>query len=145
MGIFEGSLTDRVAKVLKKLGSVHAMVVHGYDGLDEISTTASTKISHLKEDNTIESTAISPSEFEIEKADLNELQGGEPQENANIITDILNGTDTGKKADIVALNAGAGIFVGGKAVSLKEGVSLARESISSGAALEKLQLLAAVQ
>ncbi len=145
MGIFEGSLTDRVAKVLQRLGSVHAMVVHGYDGLDEISTTASTKISHLKDDNTIESTAISPSEFGIEKAELNELQGGEPRENAQIITNILKGKDSGKKADIVILNAGAGIFVGGKADSLKEGVTLARESISSGSALEKLQLLAAVK
>jgi len=68
MGIIEGSLTDMVAKVLQKLGSKHAMVVHDYEGLDEISTTSSTKISHLKEDNSIESTAISPSDFGFEKA-----------------------------------------------------------------------------
>jgi anthranilate phosphoribosyltransferase len=145
MGIFEGSLTDKVAKVLKKLGSKHAMVVHGYDGLDEISTTASTKISHLQEDNTIESTAVSPADFGMVKASLEDLKGGEPDENAVIIKKILNNTDQGKKADIVILNAGAGIFVGGKSKTLKEGVEVARASIKSGAALEKLNQLAAVK
>lgn len=145
MGIFEGSLTDKVAKVLKKLGSKHAMVVHGYDGLDEISTTASTKISHLQENNTIESTAVSPADFGMVKASLEDLKGGEPDENAVIIKKILNNTDQGKKADIVILNAGAGIFVGGKSKTLKEGVEVARASIKSGAALEKLNQLAAVK
>ena len=145
MGIFEGSLTDKVAKVLKKLGSKRAMVVHGYDGLDEISTTASTKISHLQEDNTIESTAVSPADFGMVKASLEDLKGGEPDENAVIIKNILNNTDQGKKADIVILNAGAGIFVGGKSKTLKEGVEVARASIKSGAALEKLNQLAAVK
>lgn len=145
MGIFEGSLTDKVAKVLKKLGSKHAMVVHGYDGLDEISTTASTKISHLQEDNTIESTAVSPADFGMVKASLEDLKGGEPDENAVIIKNILNNTDQGKKTDIVILNAGAGIFIGGKSKTLKEGVEVARASIKSGAALEKLNQLAAVK
>jgi len=145
MGIFEGSLTDKVAKVLQKLGSKHAMVVHGYEGLDEISTTSSTKISHLKEDNSIESTAISPSDFGFEKASLEDLKGGEPEENAVIIKNILDNSDKGKKADIVILNAGAGIFVGGKSKNLKDGVQLARESVESGAALEKLNKLAAVK
>ena len=145
MGIFEGSLTDKVAKVLQKLGSKHAMVVHGYEGLDEISTTSSTKISHLKEDNSIESTAISPSDFGFEKASLKDLKGGEPEENAVIIKNILDNSDKGKKADIVILNAGAGIFVGGKSKNLEDGVQLARESIESGAAFEKLNQLAAVK
>jgi anthranilate phosphoribosyltransferase len=145
IGIFEGSLTDKVAKVLQKLGSKHAMVVHGYDGLDEISTTASTKISHLKEDCSIESTAISPSDFGIEKATLEDLKGGEPEENAVIIKNILDNSDKGKKADIVILNAGAGIFVGGKSESIKEGVQFARDSIESGAALDKLNQLVAVK
>ena len=145
MGIFEGSLTDKVAKVLQKLGSKHAMVVHGYEGLDEISTTSSTKISHLKEDNSIESTAISPSDFGFEKASLKDLKGGEPEENAVIIKNILDNSDKGKKADIVILNAGAGIFVGGKSKNLEDGVQLARESNESGAAFEKLNQLAAVK
>ena len=145
MGIFEGSLTDKVAKVLQKLGSKHAMVVHGYEGLDEISTTSSTKISHLKEDNSIESTAISPSDFGFEKASLKDLKGGEPEENAIIIKNILDNSDKGKKTDIVILNAGAGIFVGGKSKNLEDGIQLARESIESGAAFEKLNQLAAVK
>ena len=145
MGIFEGSLTDKVAKVLQKLGSKHAMVVHGYEGLDEISTTSSTKISHLKEDNSIESTAISPSDFGFEKASLKDLKGGEPEENSVIIKNILDNSDKGKKADIVILNAGAGIFVGGKSKNLEDGVQLARESIESGSAFEKLNQLAAVK
>jgi len=145
MGIFEGSLTDKVAKVLQKLGSKHAMVVHGYEGLDEISTTSSTKISHLKEDNSIESTAISPSNFGFEKASLKDLKGGEPEENAVIIKNILDNSDKGKKADIVILNAGAGIFVGGKSKDLEDGVQLAREAIESGAAFEKLNQLVAVK
>ena len=145
MGIFEGSLTDKVAKVLQKLGSKHAMVVHGYEGLDEISTTSSTKISHLKEDNSIESTAISPSDFGFEKASLKDLKGGEPEENAIIIKNILDNSDKGKKTDIVIFNAGAGIFVGGKSKNLEDGVQLARESIESGAAFEKLNQLAAVK
>jgi len=145
MGIFEGSLTDKVAKVLQKLGSKHAMVVHGYEGLDEISTTSSTKISHLKEDGSIESTAISPSDLGFKKASLKDLRGGDPEENAVIIKKILDNSDKGKKADIVILNAGAGIFVGGKSNNLKDGVQLARESIESGAAFDKLNQLADVK
>jgi len=145
MGIFEGSLTDKVAKVLQKLGSKHAMVVHGYEGLDEVSTTASTKISHLKMDNTIESTAISPSDFGFEKATLDDLKGGEPEENAVIIKNILDRTDKGKKADIVILNAAAGILIGSKAENWEGGIQMARESVNSGAALDKLNQLAAVK
>ena len=125
MGIFEGSLTDKVAKVLQKLGS--------------------TKISHLKMDNTIESTAISPSDFGFEKATLDDLKGGEPEENAVIIKNILDGTDKGKKADIVILNAAAGILIGSKAENWEDGIQMAREAVNSGAALDKLNQLAAVK
>ena len=145
MGIFEGSLTDKVAKVLQKLGSEHAMIVHGYDGLDEISTTSTTKISHLKNDGEIESMAITPSDYGFEKSTLEVLKGGTPDVNAKIIYGILDGSDSGKKADIVILNAAAGIFVGGKADSMQTCVDLARESIVSGAAKQKLDLLASVK
>jgi anthranilate phosphoribosyltransferase len=145
MGIFEGSLTDKVAKVLQKLGSEHAMIVHGYDGLDEISTTSSTKISHLKNDGEIESMTISPLDYGFEKSILEVLKGGTPDVNAKIIYAILDGSDSGKKADIVILNAAAGIFVGGKSDSMQTCVDLARESIASGAAKQKLDLLASVK
>jgi anthranilate phosphoribosyltransferase len=144
MGIFEGTLTDKVAKVLQKLGAEHAMVVHGYDGLDEISTTSSTKISHLKNDGEIESMNITPLEYGFKKSTLKELRGGTPDVNAKIIHGILDGADLGRKADIVILNAAAGIFVGGKADNLQTCIDLARESITSGAAKQKLELLASV-
>ena len=145
MGIFDGSLTEKVAKVLQKLGSTHAMIVHGDDGLDEISTTAPTKASHLNNDGSIDTLSISATDYGFEVAALDDLKGGIPEENAEIVTNILNGSDTGKKADIVILNAAAGIFVGGKADSIKEGIGTAREVISSGAAMNVLQELAAVK
>jgi anthranilate phosphoribosyltransferase len=145
MGIFDGSLTDKVAKVLQKLGSEHAMIVYGYDGLDEISTTSSTKISHLKNNGEIESMDISPADYGFEKSTLEVLKGGTPDVNAKIISAILDGSDSGMKADIVILNAAAGIFVGGKAEDIQSGVELARESINSGSAKQKLELLASVK
>ena len=145
MGIFDGSLTDKVASVLKKLGSQHAMIVYGDDGLDEISTTASTQISHLQQNGKIESMVITPSDYGFEQSTMSELKGGIPEVNAKIITAILDGSDSGKKADIVIMNAAAGIFVGGKADSMETCIELARESILSGTAKQKLDLLASVK
>ena len=145
MGIFDGSLTEKVAEVLKKLGSSHGMIVHGDDGLDEISTTASTKVSRLKNDGSINTISISAADYGFEPASLDDLQGGMPDENAEIIKNILNGSDMGRKADIVILNAAAGIFVGGRVESIEEGISTARETISSGAAMNILVELSAVK
>ena len=145
MGVFDGSLTDKVAKVLQKLGSHHAMIIHGDDGLDEISTATSTQISHLRPDGKVMSMSMTPSNYGFEKSTLSELKGGTPDVNAKIISAILDGSDLGKKADIVILNAAAGIFVGGKADSMEVCLDLARESISSGAAKQKLDLLASVK
>ncbi len=145
MGIFDGSLTEKVAKVLQKLGSSHAMIVHGDDGLDEISTTAPTKISHLKNDGSIDTISITSSDYGFEVATLDDLKGGMPDENAEIIKNILTGNDTGKKADIVILNAAAGIFIGGGAESIDEGIHRAREAIISGSAMSILLELAAVK
>jgi len=145
MGIFEGSLTEKIAKVLKNLGSVNAMIVHGNDGLDEISTTSSTKASHLNNNGSIDTLTISATDYGFEVATLDDLKGGIPDKNADIIINILNGSDTGKKADIVVLNAAAGIFVGGKVDSIKEGINIARDVISSGAAMSKLMELSAVK
>ena len=144
MGIFDGNLTDRIAKVLQRLGSTHAMVVHGKEGLDEISTTDETKYTELKSDGEINSGTLSPSSFGFPATDLKSLQGGEPDENADIIRSIFNG-ETGPRRDIVVFNAGAGIKVGGKAESLTDGIKLAEESIDSGSAKNKLELLAAVK
>ena len=145
MGIFDGSLTEKVAEVLKKLGSSHAMIVHGDDGLDEISTTASTKVSRLKNDGSIDTISISAADYGFEATSLDDLQGGMPDENAEIIKNIINGSDTGRKADIVILNAAGGIVVGGRAESIEEGISIARQTINSGAAMNILVELSAVK
>ena len=144
MGIFDGNLTDKVAKVLQRLGSTHAMVVHGNEGLDEISTTDDTKYTELTSDGEIKSGTISPSSLGFNTTDLESLKGGEPDENADIIWSIFNG-ETGPRRDIVVLNAGAGIKVGGKAESLTDGINLAKESIDSGSAKNILESLAAVK
>ena len=113
------------------------------------STIASAWYSHciqnLKNDGSIDTLSISATDYEFEIATLDDLQGGMPEENAEIVTNILNGSDTGKKADIVILNAAAGIFVGGKADSIAEGITIARDVISSGAAMNILRELAAIK
>ncbi len=139
IGVFDGSITDRMAKVLKLLGSKEAYVVHGYDGLDEISNTASTKMSHLI-NGKIESTVISPSDVGYQTASMSDLKGGMPDENANIISSILKG-EQGARRDIVVLNAAAGIQVGQNATSFKDGIKMAEESIDSGDALKVLNNL----
>ena len=90
MGIFDGSLTEKIAKVLHKLGSIQALIVHGDDGLDEISTTAPTKASHLNIEGSIDTLSISAMDYGFEIAKLDDLKGGIPEENAEIIIDILN-------------------------------------------------------
>ena len=134
MGIFHPELTEVQANVLKALGSTDVMVFHGRDGLDEISTTNTSKISQMQNGNDVNTFEFDPSELGLNRVSLNELQGGEPKENAEIIKSILNG-EIGPKRDIVLLNAAAGIVVGGKAQNLKEGLVKATESVDSNAAL----------
>ena len=144
MGIFDSSFTDTVAKVLQRLGSIHAMVVHGNDGLDEISITDSTIFSELKPDGIIYSGSIDPFSFNINKVSLDSIKGGTPKQNADIIRSIYNG-DKGPHRDIVLLNAAAGILVGGKATTMNEGINAAIDCIDSGKANSLLQSLAKVQ
>ncbi len=140
MGIFDGSLTEKIANVLKILGSKHAMIVHGDDGLDEISTTAKTRFTELLPNGQIESGTISPINFNIATTDIKTLKGGSPDHNARILQNILNG-EKGPQRDIVVLNAAAGIKVGGKASSMEEGILLAKEAIDSGLANNVLKSL----
>ncbi|MCK4577857.1 MAG: anthranilate phosphoribosyltransferase [Candidatus Marinimicrobia bacterium] len=142
IGIFHGRLTDTVAKVLAKLGSEHAYIVHGEDGLDELTTTTSSKVSHLLPTSIIKSSVINPRELGFEHSTLDDLQGGTPKDNARLIRDILAG-QPGPKRDIVVLNAAAGLLVGDKAATLKDGVQLAAGSLDSGKALETLDKLVA--
>jgi anthranilate phosphoribosyltransferase len=141
MGIFHPDLTEVQANVLRALGSTDVMIFHGRDGLDEISTTTTTKISQIQGGSDVNTFEFDATELEIERVSLNDLKGGKPNENAEIIREILNGAK-GPKRDIVLLNAAAGIVVGGKAENLKEGLAKATEAVDSGAALNVLNQLA---
>ena len=141
MGIFHSDLTEVQVTVLKVLGSTDVMVFHGRDGLDEISTTTTTKISQMRNGGNVNTFEFDATDLGISQVTLFDLQGGKPEENAGIIEAILKG-ETGPKRDIVLLNAAAGIVVGGKAQSLEEGFKLASESVNSGAALHVLNQLA---
>ena len=140
MGIFHPDLTDVQANVLKALGSTDVMVFHGRDGLDEISTTATTRISQMKNSGDVTTFELDARELGMDQVSLDDLQGGEPAENADMIRAILNG-EKGPKQDVVLVNAAAGIVVGGKAQNLKEGLMKAVESLESGAALNVLMQL----
>lgn len=141
MGIFHPDLTEVQAHVLKALGSTDVMVFHGRDGLDEISTTATTKISQMQNGKNINTYEFDSIELGLNRVSMDELQGGEPIENAEIIKSILNGEENGPKRDIVLLNAAAGIIVGGQAKTLKDGLESAKYSVDSGAALNILNQL----
>jgi anthranilate phosphoribosyltransferase len=138
IGVYDPALVMIVAEALRELGVKRAMVVHG-EGLDEITTTGSTLIAELKDEN-LEVSYVSPEEFGIPRADISSLRGGTPEENAAIIRGILAGTK-GSSQDIVAFNAGAAIYLGGKTDSFAEGIKKAYETIQSGAAAKKLELL----
>ena len=139
MGVFDESLTEPLAEVLGKLGCKHAVVVHG-DGLDEVTLTGPTKVSEYKEGH-VQTYDIKPTDFGIRLADLKQILGGIPEDNAKIIQAILEGKEKGPKRDVVILNAAVALYVAGKASSIKEGISLANDSIDSKKALEKLEKL----
>ncbi len=141
IGVFGGELTQPLAEVLRLLGAEEAYVVHGQDGMDEFTTTASSLVSHLDPTGKIESMTLSPRDFDLETTTLESLQGGDPSENATIIRSVLEG-EKGPRRDVVVLNAAAGIAVGGKAATIREAIPLAAESIDSGAALNVLEKLA---
>lgn len=136
LGVFDENLTPVIAGVLKELDVERGMVIHGLDGLDEITVTDKTKVSELK-DGKINTYFIDPRDFQIPLAKKDELSGGEPEENAEIILKILKG-ETGARRNMVLMNAGAAIYVGKKADSLKEGIEKAKEVIDTGLALKKL-------
>ena len=139
LGVYDSRWVNPLAEVLRDLGSRRALVVHGFDGLDEITLTSETQVCELKNDN-VTSFTIDPKEYGYSLCSANDLKGGSPKENAGIIRDILNGTK-GPKTDIVILNAAAAIYVGGKADSIEKGILVAANSIDSGAAKKKLKEL----
>ncbi|MEM6285078.1 MAG: anthranilate phosphoribosyltransferase [Chloroflexota bacterium] len=140
MGVFTSDLTDLLANVLGQLGSVDAMVVNGYGGLDELTTTGPNKISHYKDGN-VSTYELDPKALGFDPASIADLYGGEPDVNAGILRGVLDGSVRGAKRDVVLLNAGAALYVAGKADSIQEGIRLATDVIDNGAAVAKLDEL----
>ncbi|WP_432662870.1 anthranilate phosphoribosyltransferase [Wukongibacter baidiensis] len=136
LGVFDEELNELMAGVLKNLGSRRSMVVHGLDGLDEITITTKTKVSEIR-DNKISTYYLDPKEYGFKLGKSEDLIGGYPKENAEIILNILKG-EKGAKRDIALLNAGAAIYVGGKVDSLASGINQARITLDKGLALKKL-------
>jgi anthranilate phosphoribosyltransferase len=139
VGVFDAYWTGVLAEVFLHLGTQHALVVHGQDGLDEITTTTKTYVSEAYKGR-VDNYEINPEDFGIQKSKLEDLLGGDAALNAKILMDILNGKP-GAKRDIVVLNAAAAIYAADKAGSIKEGIKFSAESIDSGEALKKLELL----
>ncbi|MCP4748859.1 MAG: anthranilate phosphoribosyltransferase [Desulfobacteraceae bacterium] len=139
LGVFAPQLTEMFAQALKLLGVNSAMVVHGHDGLDEISVCAPTRISELK-DAMVRTYDIDPMHYFGQMADPAELVGGDPDENAQITRRVLSGK-TGACRDVVLINSGAALTTAGKADSIKSGIEMAAAAISDGKALKKLEAL----
>jgi len=141
LGVFEESLTMKMAQVLCLLGCHHALVVHGEDGLDEITLGGKSTVCELKGDE-VTRCYIDPEDFGFPRTNLSNLRGGPPQENADILRRVLQG-EKGPYRNIVLVNAAAALVAGDMAKDLEKGVHLAREAIDSGSALEKLNRLIA--
>ncbi len=138
LGVYDEYLVEPVAKVLTSMGAKRGMVVYGQDKLDEISSSAPTTICEFR-DGWYRTRVITPEQFGMERGTKADLVGGTPQENAQITKDILNGTITGPKLNAVLLNAGAAIYIGGKADSMEEGIGVAKEMITSGKATATME------
>ena len=141
VGVYSAALTETLAGVLGTLGLARAFVVHGSDGLDEMTLTGPTRVSELKY-GSVSTYSVSPGDFGLAQAPADALKGGDADYNAEITRSILNGEE-GPRRDIVLLNAAAAIVAGDKARDLNEGVQVAAEVIDSGKALEKLEGLVA--
>ncbi|HUT54991.1 MAG TPA: anthranilate phosphoribosyltransferase [bacterium] len=139
LGVFSGRLTEPLARVLGNLGSEAALVVHGEDGLDEITLTAETRVSELK-DGQVKTYSIKPEDFGFKRCHKDDLLGGAPEDNARIARQVLDNAP-GPRRDVIALNAGAAIYAAGKADTIALGVKIALAAIASGAAAKKLELL----
>ena len=137
LGVYDEYLVEPLAQVLVSLGVERGMVVYGTDKLDEISLSSDTKICEIK-DGWYKTYTISPEMFGLGRCTKDELVGGSPQENAQITLDILKG-EKNPKRDAVLLNAGASLYIGGKADSFEAGIRLAAEIIDSGKALQTLE------
>lgn len=137
VGVFKPELTSKIALALKNMGSKRVLVVHGMEGLDEISIVRETKISELYNGEIIEY-YISPEDFGLKRGNIKEIMGGSKEKNASIIRDVFEGKK-GKVRDFILLNAGAGFYVTGKSKTISEGITFAETLIDSGKTKKKLE------
>ena len=142
LGVFDGALTEALAGVLRELGSDQALVVHGSDGLDEITLTGPTQVSELR-DGQVSTRQIHPGDFGLQTVSAEALKGGDADHNARILRGVLDGEE-GPQRDVVLLNAAAAMVVGGRAEDITAGLEVARESIDSGKARHALDRLVEV-
>src|SRR5438445_3978906 len=142
IGVYSPTLTEPLARVLAELGTIRAFVVHGADGLDEISNTGESRVSEVRE-GVVRSSTVRPEDFGMSRAAIGDLRGGDREQNAEIIRAILAG-EPGARRDIVLMNASAALVAGGRARDFKEGVEAAARSVDGGAARQKLERLVAL-
>jgi anthranilate phosphoribosyltransferase len=142
LGVFDGALTEALAGVLRELGSERVLVVHGSDGLDEITLTGPTQVSELR-DGQISTRQIHPEDFGLQVVSAEALKGGDADYNARILREVLDGKE-GPQRDVVLLNAAAAMVVGGLAEDITAGLEVARASIDSGKARQALDRLVEV-
>ncbi|MCB1032301.1 MAG: anthranilate phosphoribosyltransferase [Acidobacteria bacterium] len=140
LGVYAPELVETLARVLAELGSEHALVVHG-EGLDELTTTGPTRVAEVK-DGEVEVFEVTPEEVGVARTSAEDLAGGDAAHNARLLRGVLEGEE-GPLAEITAFNAGAAVYVGGRAPTLAAGVAEARRSLATGAALRKLEELKA--
>ena len=136
IGIYDPNRLEQIANVLKQLGSRHAFVVNGCDGLDEITLTGDTRVCELVKGE-IKEYLIHPDNFGLQTCKPEDLTGGSPEENAKIVKHILSG-EKGPQRDIVLMNSSAAIIAGGRADNLKDAIDIARQTIDTGSAEKKL-------
>jgi anthranilate phosphoribosyltransferase len=139
IGIYSGELVGAIANVLKNLGSVRAMVVHGLEGLDEISLCGPTQVAELR-DGQVKEYVIEPEQFGLKRCPIEDLHGGSAEQSAIIVRAVLDG-QPGPARDVVLLNSGAALYVSGSAATVQDGINLAAQSIDSGKARQKLTQL----
>src|SRR5688572_15587147 len=142
IGVYDGELVSVIAHVLKNLGSARAMIVHGLEGLDEISLCGPTKVAELR-DGQVTEYSIEPEQFAFKRCRLEELHGGNAAQSAIIVRGVLDGKK-GPARDVVLLNSGAALYVSGSAATIADGIRLAAESIDSTQARQKLEQLVAM-
>ncbi|MBF0127040.1 MAG: anthranilate phosphoribosyltransferase [Magnetococcales bacterium] len=140
IGVFDAKWVEPMARTLGRLGSRHALVVHGFDGLDEISTTGPTHVAELEPDGGVKTYTVEPEQFGLPRAELADLRGGDATLNAGITRRILEG-EPGPRRDIALLNAGAALKVAGVAADIGAGLAMAAKALDAGKALERLQQL----